>query len=211
VHRDGVAGAPPPAAYCHQVGWQGGGMAITERRLTLEEFLRLPEEEPPLEYLDGRVTQKVSPQGKHGRLEGKFSELINRYAEPRKLAIAIPELRTTYSGGSAVPDIAVYRWDRVPVDPDGTIGNIFCEPPDIAIEISSPGQSVRELIEKCRWFVDHGVPIALLAHPERRWVRRFRAGAPPELLSGADRIDLDEILPGFELTVDELFATLYHR
>ena len=186
-------------------------MAITERRLTLEEFLRLPEEEPPLEYLDGMVTQKVSPQGKHGRLEGKFSEQINRYAEPRKLAIAIPELRTTYSGGSTVPDIAVYRWDRVPVDPDGRIGDVFRTPPDIAIEIVSPDQSVRDLTAKCQWFVDHGVPIALLVHPYRVWVRRFGPGAAPETLRGAERIDLDELLPGFELTVDELFATLYHR
>jgi Uma2 family endonuclease len=186
-------------------------MAITERRLTLEEFLRLPEEEPPLEYLDGRVTQKVSPQGKHGVLEFGFAALINGYAIPRRLARAIPELRTTFGGGSPVPDIAVYRWDRVPVDPDGTVANVFREPPDIAIEIVSPGQSLRELIEKCRWFVDHGVPIALLVHPERRWVRTFRLGAPPELLRGDDRIDLDEVLADFELTVDALFETLYHR
>jgi len=28
--------------------------------MTLEEFLRLPEEEPALEYEEGRVTQKVA-------------------------------------------------------------------------------------------------------------------------------------------------------
>jgi hypothetical protein len=32
-----------------------------------------------------------------------------------------------------------------------------------------------------------------------------------ELLRDTDRIDLDEVLPGFELTVDALFDTLYHR
>lgn len=186
-------------------------MVITELRLTLKEFLRLPEQEPPLEYLDGKVTQKVSPQGKHGMLEYGFAALINTYAVPRKLARCIPELRTTFGGGSPVPDLAVYRWDRVPVDPDGTVGNVFLEPPDIAIEIVSPGQSVRGLIAKCQWFVDHGTEIAVLAHPERRWVRLFRSGAEPRLLRGADRIDLDTVLPGFEPTADELFATLHHR
>ena len=186
-------------------------MAITERRLTLEEFLALPEEEPPLEYLDGRITQKVSPQGQHGVLEFGFAALINGYGMPRKLARAIPELRTTFGGGSPVPDLAVYRWDRVPLNPDGTVANAFREAPDVAIEIVSPDQSVPELIEKCRWFVEHGVRIALLVHPERRWVRRFRPSAAEEHLRGADRIDLDDILPGFELTVEALFATLYHR
>ena len=186
-------------------------MATTERRLTLEEFLALPEQEPPLEYLDGEVTQKVSPQGKHGRLEFEFAAFIDSFGKPRKLAVVIPELRTTFGGGSPVPDLAVYRWDRVPVDPDGKIGDVFRAPPDIAIEIVSPEQSVPKLVEKCRWFVDHGVPIALLVHPYREWVQRFVRGAPPGMLRGGDPIDLDEVLPGFELTVAQLFATLYHR
>jgi Uma2 family endonuclease len=186
-------------------------MAITERRLTLEEFLRLPEEEPPLEYWDGRVTRKVSPQGQHGMLELGFATLINGYAVPRKLARAIPELRATFGGGSPVPDLAVYRWERVPVDPDGKVSNVFRTAPDIAIEIVSPGQSVPELLRKFQWFVEHGVEIAVLAHPGQEWLRLVRPGAEPRLLRGSDRIDLDAVLPGFQLTVDDLFATLYHE
>jgi Uma2 family endonuclease len=157
------------------------------------------------------VTQKVSPQGKHGTLEIDFGALINSYARPRKLARAFTELRATFGGGSLVPDIAVYRWDRVPVDPDGKVADLFHEPPDIAVEIVSPGQSVRALAEKCQWFVEHGVAIALVVHPHREWVRLFRPNAPPQILRGSDRIDLDEVLPGFELTVEGLFDLLYHR
>ena len=36
-------------------------MAIPEQRITLEEFLQLPEEKPALEFEDGMVTQKVPP------------------------------------------------------------------------------------------------------------------------------------------------------
>ena len=190
-------------------------MTITERRMTLEEFLRLAEEEPPLEYWDGKVTRKVSPQGKHGRLETKFAERVNRFAEPPRLAMAITELRATFGGGSPVPDVAIYRWDRIPLDPDGAIADVFVEAPDIAVEILSPGRGgfetrpYEEQIEKCRWFVDHGVQIALLFHPRERSVRLFRPDAELRVLRGADRIDLDAVLPGFELTVNDLFAMLY--
>src|SRR5215210_1537121 len=102
-------------------------VTVTGRRMTLEEFLRLPEEEPPLEYWDENVTRKVSPQGKHGRLETKFAERVNRFAEPLRLAMAITELRATFGGGSPVPDVAVYRWDRVPLDPDGAVADVFLE------------------------------------------------------------------------------------
>jgi len=186
-------------------------MAIGARRMTLEEFLRLPEEEPALEYLDGEVTQKVSPQGQHGALQYGVAHLFNDYGWPRRLARAFPELRATYGGGSPVPDVAVYRWDRVPLTPDGKVANIFREPPDIAVEIVSPEQSVPEQVKKCEWYVGHGVRIALLVDPDHLTVRLFRPGAAPRVLRGTDRIDLDEVLPGFELTVDALFATLYHR
>jgi len=186
-------------------------VTLTERRTTLEEFLQLPEQEPPLEYWHGRVTQKVSPQGQHGTLEAELTALFNGYAKPRRLARAFTELRATYNGGSPVPDIAVYRWERVPLTPDGEVANVFREPPDIAVEIISPDRSVKEQIEKCRWYVEHGVRIALLVNPRDKSVRLFQPGLEPRILRGTDRIDLDAVLPGFELTVEQLFDTLYHR
>jgi Uma2 family endonuclease len=43
-------------------------MAPTEQ-LTLDEFLRLPEEKPALEYARGVITQKMAPMAWHGRLQ----------------------------------------------------------------------------------------------------------------------------------------------
>ena len=186
-------------------------MAIGERRMTLEEFLRLPEAEPALEYVDGEVTQKESPQGQHGALQYGVAHLFNEYGWPRRLARAFPELRATYGGGSAVPDVAVYLWDRVPLTPAGEVANVFRESPDTAVEIVSPEQSVPKLVAKCEWYIRHGVRIALLIDPDHRTVRLFRPGTTPRMPRGTDRIDLDEVLSGFELTVDALFATLYHR
>lgn len=44
-------------------------MAVARPRPTLEEFLKFPELDPPLEFEEGRVTQKVSPNLYHGKLE----------------------------------------------------------------------------------------------------------------------------------------------
>lgn len=40
-------------------------MAMPREQLTLDEFLKIPEREPPFEFEDGRILQKVSPKGKH--------------------------------------------------------------------------------------------------------------------------------------------------
>src|SRR6266508_2516904 len=113
-------------------------MAIAQRGLTLAEFLDLPAEEPALEYEYGRVIQKVSPKIHHSRIQKELLERLNRLAEPRKIASAFPELRATFGGHSYVPDIAVFRWARIPRDETGQLAADCFDPPDVAIEIASP-------------------------------------------------------------------------
>ncbi len=184
-------------------------MAIAQRRLTLEEFLALPEEEPALEYYDGVVVQKVSPQGQHSALQPVIAELFNRFGRPKKLAFAFTELRATYGRFSLVPDVAVYRWHRIPRTPDGKIANRFDTPPDIAIEIVSPEQTVRELVIRCLWYVAHGVRVANLLNPESPLAVAFRPGVEPIVLLDEGTLDLDDVISGFALDVGELFAALF--
>jgi Uma2 family endonuclease len=179
--------------------------------MSLEEFLKLPEEKPALEFADGEVTQKVSPMGRHSRLQGVLIERLNHAGEPQRIALALPELRTTFAGISRVPDIAVYRWARLPVDDSGQIANRFTEPPDITVEIVSPDQPVSALVRRCLWNVAHEVALALLVDPFDQSVFAFRLGEQTAAWRGRDRIDLGEVLPDFQLTVAELFASLKIR
>lgn len=181
---------------------------VVGRRMTLDEFLALPETTPTLEYVAGKVTQKVAPQGQHALLQSDLVQRVNVVTRPQKLALASPELRTTYAGLSRVPDVAVYLWERIPRQSNGRIANQFTEPPDIAIEIVSPDQSASDLFDKCIWYVNNGVRIALVVNPDEDVVFRFRPNALPDVLRGDDRIDLDEVLPGFALTVAQLFGSL---
>ncbi|MDP8922621.1 MAG: Uma2 family endonuclease [Chloroflexota bacterium] len=191
-------------------------MAIAHRRrrspvgqaMSLEQFLELPERKPYLEYEDGVVTQKVSPKGKHSRLQWVLSSFINRLTEPTKLALAFPELRTRFGGRSVVPDVAVYRWGKIPRGPDGEVANDFTTPPDVAIEILSPRQNVTRLVARCVWYVADGVQAALLVDEKDRIVLAFRPDRPPLALRGGDRIPLGDLLPGLDLTVRQVFDTL---
>ena len=100
-------------------------MAISQQPLTLEEFLKLPEKKPALEFEDGVVTQKVAPKGRHSALQFDLAERFNHFARPLRLARAFPELRTTFGGVSRVPDVAVYRWERIPRDAAGDVADDF--------------------------------------------------------------------------------------
>jgi Uma2 family endonuclease len=177
-------------------------------RLTLEQFLALPERKPALEFEDGEVSQKVSPTGPHSALQSLLTDHINHEARPRKIAWAFPELRTTFAGRSRVPDVAVYRWDRIPRDARGRIVHDFLEPPDIVFEIISPGQSVNRLIRRCISFVNGGVKAAVLVDPHDESIVIIRSGVEPTTLRAGDTLDLTNVIPGLRLDVAALFQAL---
>ncbi len=183
-------------------------VAAAPKLLTLDEFLELPEDEPALEYEDGRITQKVSPQGEHSAVQGDSTSIFNAFARPNRLGRAFPELRTTFAGRSYVPDLSYYRWERIPRNSRGRIANRFHEPPDIAVEIASPDQSVTALVRRCIWYVSHGVSIALLIDPSDETILLFRSDQIPQVLQGNDPIDLNDVIPGFNVTVADIFAAL---
>jgi Uma2 family endonuclease len=178
------------------------------QRMSVEEFLKLPEFKPYLELFEGVVTQKVSPKLPHGGLQLELGARIDQFARPRKIARAFSEARVIYAGSVVVPDLVVYRWERIPRTPGGALAEDASIPPDIIVEIASPGQSLRALRERCQWYVEHGSQIALLVNPRTQTMSVFRPDTPSHVLREADRIDLDAVLPGFQLTVQELFDTL---
>ena len=81
-------------------------------------------------------------------------------------------------------------------------------PPDLAIEIRSAGQSLRDLSRTCEWYVEHGVPVALLVDDADESVRVFRSNASVSICRLGDQIDLGEIAADLRLPVDELFRAL---
>lgn len=183
-------------------------MAVTTVEVTFDQFLNLPEEEPALEYIDGRIVQKVSPKMHRSALQLEIGTRINQFALPRKAARAFTELRTTFAGQSRVPDVAIYRWDRIPRDANGRLATDALEPPDITIEIVSPGQSMTALVRRCLWYVGHGVQLALAVDAADESVLACHPDGRIDVWHGADQIDLGDLLPEFELTTEELFACL---
>jgi len=98
--------------------------------ITLDRFLSQPETKPASEYIDGSIYQKPMPQGQHSRLQLKFCNTVNAVTEDKQIALALPELRCTFGDRSIVPDVAVFRWERLPINGEGEIENVFSISPD---------------------------------------------------------------------------------
>ncbi|WP_017324043.1 Uma2 family endonuclease [Synechococcus sp. PCC 7336] len=180
---------------------------------SVEEFLALPETEPASEFIDGQILQKLMPQGQHSRLQLKLANAINGVTEKERSALALPELRCTFGGRSIVPDIAVFTWDRLPSNPDGTIANSFAAAPDWAIEILSPGQSVTRVTKKLLYCLDGGTQLGWLVDPDEQIVLVYRARQQPQGFDEEDEglLPVPEFAKSLELKRSQLFAWLRVR
>lgn len=177
------------------------------RRMSLDEFLKLPEEDGSLEFDHGLVTQKVAPQADHGSIQPFFWDALNRAGRKTGIGVAFTETRFVTEGWAPVPDVSFYRKERIRVR-DGRRLEDFTEPPDIAVEIASPDQRVSELVRKCARYVEVGVRVTILIDPYDESVFVFRPDQSMRVLRGDDRIALDDVLPGFDLTVRGLFDAI---
>lgn len=134
--------------------------------LTLEAFLQLPETKPASEFIQGHVTQKPMPQREHSILQVELCKMIDRVAEEPKIAKAFSELRCTFGGASIIPDVAVFRWQRIPRSPSGRVANRFEIYPDWAIEILSPNQSQTNVLENLLHCSQNGTELGWLLNPD---------------------------------------------
>jgi Uma2 family endonuclease len=183
-------------------------MAVTPKRMSLAEFLKLSEVKPALELRQGSVSQKVPPSGPHSAIQIWFGAQVYNLAELHERAQAFTEARVILGNDTYVPDVVVYLWERVPEDEDGNLPFYFTTPPDLAVEILSPGQTVHTQHERGRELVAHGVRVVLFANPERRTVHLIRAITEVGPLHEGDTVDITDVLPKFELTVSDLFARI---
>jgi Uma2 family endonuclease len=174
--------------------------------MTLEEFLKLPEEKPYLEYIDGRIEAKVSPQRTHGWIQYMLISCLNDFARPKRVGLAFPEQRCTYAGRSIVADGIFLLAKHIRRNKKGRMVDDSFVVPDIHIEILSPKQSRRVCHQKLAHSTAHGCSLGWLIDPYKMTVTVYRPGRPRQRLGEADSLEGDPVLPGFRLPVSEVFG-----
>ena len=177
--------------------------------LTLDEFLRLPDTKPASEYIDGEVIQKLMPQGEHSVLQRDLCIALTLTLKPGKVAEVFPELRCTFGGRSLIPDVAVFRTERIPRKPDGRIENAFELPPDWTIEILSPAQRHTKVIRNILHCIDHSTEIGWLLDSEEPCIFVHDAKGTVRVFDQSEMIvPVPEFAGAVQTTIGEIFSWL---
>ena len=182
---------------------------LSTKPLTLNEFLQLPETKPASEYINSQIIQKPMPQGKHSTLQGESGTTINARTKPQRIAWAFPELRCTFSGRSIIPDVSVFTWNRIPLDENGDIANVFTSYPDWTIEILSPDQNQTKVTNNILHCLNAGCEMGWLVDPDEKSVLAYPNGKQPIFFQEPEQVlPVPDFMGDFQLTIGELFGWL---
>jgi Uma2 family endonuclease len=114
---------------------------------------------------------------------------------------------TTFQIGQneRIPDVAFVSAARLPEggEPEG----IWPMPPDLAVEIISPNDLYERVISKIEEYFGGGVRQVWLISPEHQTVTIYHSPTSTTILTEADELVSEELLPGFRCRVAELFRS----
>lgn len=175
----------------------------TQTKLTLAEFLALPEDDIACEWIDGEVVPKMSPKRFHSALQGALLAVLSAWCKDR--GYIYPEWAILLSRGDRpwcpVPDLSYISRDRLP----SNLGDEACPvPPELAIEIISPGQPFGKLVAKATDYLSAGVLRVWIVDSHGRTLTVFYADAAPRTYSDEVLIE-DNLFPGLAFSVTQLF------
>jgi Uma2 family endonuclease len=132
--------------------------------IPVEEYLRTAYEHDR-EYVRGEVVERGMPNDDHSKVQVAFVLVFGPLRLTKNLHVRT-ELRNRLAEDLVrIPDVAVYSpapFEQVPTTP-----------PLVAIEILSPDERVRVLLEKCDEYHRWGVKHVWVVDPERRRFQVF--------------------------------------
>jgi Uma2 family endonuclease len=106
------------------------------------------------------------------------------------------------------PDAAFIAGARI----GGRAGVYYLGAPDLAVEVISPSETSRGVLDKTRTYLTGGGRLVWTVYPEDKIIDVHRLADDGSLitktLTEADTLDGGEVLPGFTVGVKEVFDVL---
>jgi Uma2 family endonuclease len=171
--------------------------------MTAQELFHLDDDSHRHELIKGELLTMAPPGEEHGGITINLASLLSTHVKRNNLG------RLTVESGFKLesdpdtvlaPDIAFVGRDRA-----GTRSPFYrMGPPDLAVEVISPGDTKPEVDRKTALWLELGAKSVWNVNPKKRTVEVSRADGQKQLFHETDEL-VDDIIPGFRVKVAEIF------
>ncbi|NUQ61081.1 MAG: Uma2 family endonuclease [Pirellulales bacterium] len=182
-------------------------MAATQTSITAEQFAEMLSATDGAQYelIRGELVKMTPASPRHGEVCIALGALLHVFVKSRglgRVAVNDPGVITERDPDTVRgPDVAFWSPERL-----SELPNKFTHvPPDLAVEVVSPRDTHREVLEKVLHFLDHGVRLVWVVDPEERIATVYRSRHEVRILGETEELRGEDVVPGFSCRVGELF------
>ena len=180
-------------------------MSITTQThlMTLEEFMNIDDEPKRHELIKGELLTMPSPKPLHGRAVANLTMLLLQHVKANRLGVVYTESGYHLESDPDTvlgPDMSFVSARRV----DQSDEHYYEGPPDLAVEVLSPGDRKGYVERKLALYLETGTRSVWLVNPRRRTVEVISSSDERRTLHDTDEL-VDDTLPGFSVKVSEIF------
>ena len=186
---------------------------VGARRLTFEEYLRMPETTRRYEIIDGVMRMTPAPSVRHQLIVGRIYRRLAEHVESKRLGVVIHApvdvLLSREPLRTRQPDILFLSRERGGEEERVSEMPFLEVGPDLVVEVLSPSESRTELEEKVLDYCRSGVRECWLVRPEEGEIevlRLAKEGAQRIGVYGRNEEIRSEVLPNLRLKVKDVLG-----
>ena len=178
------------------------------RSMTAEELFDLPDDSWRYALVRGDL-QRMTPAGfRHGAVTMNVAVPLGHYVKTHQLGVVCGAetgfVLARRPDTVLAPDVAFVRRGRIAAS--GQPVTFWEGAPDLAVEVTSPGDTRPEVAEKVASWLAAGTRVVWVVDPGSRSVTIHEPGAAPRRLVASEVLDGAPLFPGFRLPVAEVLA-----
>ncbi|HWN95707.1 MAG TPA: Uma2 family endonuclease [Methylomirabilota bacterium] len=183
-----------------------GTLEPTKKVWTEAELAALPDDGYIHEVVDGELVMSPKNNFRHGDICVRISMALGQFAKSRRLG-AVCDSSTGFwmqNRNCRAPDVSFISKERL--KGKRRADNAFFQgAPDLAIEVLSPDNTPGEISRRLKDFFSSGTRLAWIINPEKECAEVCHSPTERRLVGPGGVLDGEEVVPGFQLSLTELF------
>jgi Uma2 family endonuclease len=187
----------------------GNAIFVTERLLTYDDFLKLPDDGKRYEVIGGELSMHSTPRRDHQEVVAALNWMLQGFLRSSGFGRVYTHPVDVWLSHTDIvePDLVVIRESRLDsYHPEGVVR----EPPDLVVEVLSPSTRGTDQVRKMALYAKSGVPEYWIADPDRRslTLHVLEDGQYCPVEPDEDGKRASRVLEGLRVDPDEVFARL---
>jgi len=179
---------------------------VIRRLITGEELYQMAHL-GPTDLIRGEIVERMPTGHRHGDVEINLGSFLKNYARERKLGKVFGGETGVYTGRNPDSvrgvDLAYMSRARYAQIKSSSYLDVA---PELIVEVLSPNDPWSEVQEKLAEYFAIDVKVVWVVDPKLLQVHSYQALDQIHIYKMGDTLTCEELLPGFHLSVAELFA-----